>query len=167
MKSTVLMLPAALALVAGCATPTARGPDGNPQLSRIESSELAKIPPARAPRLSADEIVRLSAEGRTPPEIILERYRESGSRLNLTAAQAADLRQRGVSAKLVDQIQQADLDAARSDAADARARQEAAGARYREPRYRYSQPYAPYAYPNGYGNGYYGGRPQGGVYLGW
>jgi hypothetical protein len=164
MKTLALTGLAAAALLAGCASPAARGPDGNPELSRIDPAELARIPPARAPRLTSEEIVRLSIEGRTPPEIIVQRYKESGSRLNLTPAQAADLQRHGVSANVLEQIQQADQDAARADAADTRARQEAAASRRQDARYRTTQPYI---YPPAYwSGGYYGVRPPG-LYYGW
>lgn len=81
-----------LLLSAGCATL----PDGTatPALARLSSEEMARLAPD-APRLLPDDLLAMARSG-TKPEAIIEHFRQSGARFELTPGQVIDLQQRGL-----------------------------------------------------------------------
>lgn len=164
MRSNALVAFAVVAL-AGCAT-TQRGADGNPLLERLTAEALQRATPTPVARISAEDLVRLSREGASFDQI-MQRYRESNSRLNLSSPQLTDLHRRGVDQRVLDAIAAADQAAARADRDDALVRREAAQAaeRQRELAYAYGHSYG---YPY-YGPGYYGPYwgPRVGGYYAW
>lgn len=119
---------AVLALAAaGCATSpnvTQRDAIGNPRLERLTPAEWAEIFPEAPVRLSIVTIVALSRQG-MPPDQIIPRYYQTGTRLKLSDVQLAELRKEGVDQRVLDYIASAELDAAKIGAITARADQEA------------------------------------------
>jgi hypothetical protein len=84
----------ALSLLAGgCATPR---PDGTatPRLARLSTEDMARLAPD-APRLSLDELVSMAKSG-SSADAIIERFRQSSARFDLTPAQVVDLHKRGL-----------------------------------------------------------------------
>lgn len=157
------------ALAGGCASGL-RDAGGNPVLERATPVEMARAAPPPVPRMTADELVRLSQAGE-PPARIIERIRATRTRFGLSASQAIDLSARGVDRSVLDYIVKADQEAARTDAADAIALREAEAARLRAERDQArSQPYyyGPY-YPYPRFGGFWGGPGhwRGSLYWGW
>lgn len=98
------MLLAALCL-AGCAS--APAPDAaGPYIERISPEELARILPAPQPRLTLEDIVRLSKEGATA-QAVIAKIRETGSRYDISPSQAIELHAQGVDKAVLDHIQSA------------------------------------------------------------
>jgi len=168
-----LVIGSALLAVAGCATPPGvgqRDAAGNPVLARLTPAEWAQIGPQAPVRLSVPTLVALSRGG-VPPEEIVRRYYQTGTRMNLSDAQLAALRKEGVDQRVLDYIASAEQDAARIDAITAQADQ-AAQARLAYDRALYASwwagypgwgywgtgffPYAGYGWGRG-GSGWFGG----------
>lgn len=100
-------------LGAGCAT----RPDGTatPKLARLSAEDMARLAPD-APRLSPDDLVVMARAG-TSPETIIERFRQSGMRFDLTPAQVVDLHQRGLPLPVLEAIHDDREKALRADLA--------------------------------------------------
>jgi hypothetical protein len=168
MRNAVLAF--AVLAIAGCATPPGvgqRDAAGNPVLERLTPAEWAQIGPQAPVRLSVPTLIALSRQG-VPPDDIIRRYYQTGTRMKLTDAQLAALRKEGVDQRVLDYIASAEQDAARIDAITAQADQ-AAQARLAYDRALYAGWWSgwgywgPGAYPfAGYGwtragSGWYGG----------
>jgi hypothetical protein len=167
-----LVIGSALLAVAGCATQPGvgqRDAAGNPLLARLTPAEWAQIGPQAPVRLSVPTLVALSQQG-VPPDEIIRRYYQTGTRLKLGDAQLAALRREGVDQRVLDYIASAEQDAARIDAITAQADQ-AAQARLAFDRALYASwwggypgwgwapglfPYAGYGWGRG-GSGWFGG----------
>jgi hypothetical protein len=168
-----LIIGAALLAVAGCATQPGvgqRDAAGNPLLARLTPAEWVQIQPQAPVRLSVPTLVALSKQG-VPPDEIIGRYYQTGTRMKLGDAELAALRKEGVDQRVLDYIASAEQDAARIDAITAQADQ-AAQARLAYERALYAAwwgpgwgwghwgpgvfPYAGYAWGRG-GSGWYGG----------
>ncbi len=174
MRIALLLL--AAAALGGCAAPAAqRDPTGNPRLERLSPDVLASLGPAAPARLSLEEVVGMSRAG-TPPEAIIERLFQTGSRFNLSDADRASLRSRGVSEQVIAYIDSHEREAQRIDAATRQADAEAQARRQRDAFVRapaYRDPYwwgpgwGPRVHPYaGYGWGPWGSGWRGGVGIG-
>ena len=84
----------------------------------------ARVVPQAPVRLTIPTIVRLAQEVVAAEEIIW-RYYQTGTRLQLTDAQQAELRRAGVDRRVIDYILSAEQDAQRIDAITAQADQDA------------------------------------------
>lgn len=100
-----------LLFAAGCATP----PDGaaTPKLARLSSDEMTRLAPD-APRLSPDDLLALAKSGATA-EAIVERFRQSATRFDLTPGQVVDLHQRGLPLPVIEAIHEQREKALRAD----------------------------------------------------
>lgn len=87
-------------LGAGCASSPQKEA---PQIQRISAEELEQLLPKPDPNLTYEALVRLSREKVSPDEII-EKIKQSHSTYDLTPAEAIDLHQQGVDAKVLDYI---------------------------------------------------------------
>jgi len=167
----------ALLAIAGCATQPGvgqRDAAGNPVLERLTPAEWSQIGPQAPVRLSVPTIVAMSQQG-VPPDEIIRRYYQTGTRLRLSGAQLAGLRMDGVDQRVLDYIASAEQDAARIDAITAQADQ-AAQARLAYDRalyagwwggYGYWGPWGPALFPSaGYGWGPRGSGWYGGIGVG-
>lgn len=98
-------------LGAGCAT----RPDGTatPKLARLSTEEMARLAPD-APRLALDDLVAMSRSGASD-ELIVERFRKSGARFDLTPAQTVDLHRRGLPLPVLEAIHEDREKALRAD----------------------------------------------------
>ena len=103
-----------MALLAGCATHPEKAA---PQIQRISAEELERLLPKPDPKLTYDELVRLSREG-LAPEVIIEKIRQTSSSYALTPSQALDLGKQGVSEKVLDYMHAAREQALRDGFAD-------------------------------------------------
>ena len=171
MRRFILVL--AVLGIAGCATPPGvgkRDAAGNPILERLTPEQWTQITPQAPVRLSVPTLVTLSRKG-VSPDAIINRYYQTGSRLELTDEQLATLRKEGVDQRVLDHIASAEQDAMRIDAitaeADEQARQRLAYERalyaaWWSPGWGWGYwrpavfPYAGYAWGRG-GGGWYGG----------
>jgi hypothetical protein len=99
-------------------------------------------------RLTIPTIAQMARQG-VPSEEIIGRYYQTGTRIQLTEAQQADLRRNGVGQRVIDYILSAEQDAKRIDAITAQADQDARTRMATE-----------FAYSDGWGSGWYG--PYGG-----
>lgn len=163
--------------LAGCAnTSSHRDSMGNPRLERLSAAEVEHIQTLTPTKFLPGDLVRLSKEGLSPPQII-DRYRQSGSRLKLNSTQIADLLQRGVDPQVLDFVVQHEREAEKIDALtreadrDAAARDRAERARrhyyYRDPGLVPYPYWGPRIYPYlGYGSRRWGGGWRGGVTIG-
>lgn len=98
-----LLISALVLSLAGCATaPT----DAGPTIARLSPEDLARLMPKPDPKLPPAELVRMSKQG-TAAKDIIARIRETGSRYQLSASQAIELHDQGVSAEVLDYIQSA------------------------------------------------------------
>ncbi len=114
-------------MASGCATQPGigqRDANGSPVLERLTPAQWAQIGPQAPIRLSIPAIVALSKQGVSADEII-RRYYQTGTRLELTDAQRAALRQDGIDQRVLDYIASTGQDAAQTDAITARADQDA------------------------------------------
>jgi hypothetical protein len=169
----LLVLALCLAVLGGCAaTPAAtRDAAGNPRLERLSPEQLAALGPAAPGRLSLEEIVGMSRAG-TPPEVIIDRIWQTGSRFALSDADRASLRSRGVSETVIAFIDSHEREAQRTDALTRQADEDAQARRQQEASVRppgYRDPYwwGPRVYPYlGYGWGPWGSGWRGGVGIG-
>jgi hypothetical protein len=121
MRMTAILLLALAA--AGCATGPQVGQRnelGNPNLERMSAEQWYAVTPQAPVRLSRQTIVDLSARGEAPAAII-DRYYQTGSRLQASPAELADMRRQGVSQQVLDYIASNEQDARRVDAASAQA----------------------------------------------
>lgn len=153
----ILILVLALA-AAGCTTYPdyrpgvgQRDAEGNPALARMTPQQWAGTRPQLPVRLTIPAIVRMAQQG-VPDEEIIRWYYQTGTRLQLTDAQQADLRRNGVDQRVIDYILSAEQDARRIDAITAQADQDARTRMAME-----------FAYYYGWGPGWYG--PYGGPGL--
>lgn len=175
MRSIVLVL--AVAGAVGCASQPGvgqRDAAGNPVLERLTPAAWSQIGPQAPVRLSVPTIVALSHEG-VPPDEIIRRYYQTGTRLTLNDAQLAILGKEGVDQRVLDYIASAEQDAVRIDAITAQADQ-AAQARLAYERalyagwwgaYGYWGPWGPALVPfAGYGWGSRGSGWYGGIGVG-
>lgn len=98
-------------LCAGCATQ----PDGTatPKLARLSTDDMARLAPD-APRLSLDDLIAMSRSGASA-EAIVERFRKSGARFDLTPSQVVDLHQRGLPLPVLEAIHEDREKALRAD----------------------------------------------------
>lgn len=87
-----------LVLVAGCAST----PPAPPRIDRLPAAPAAGAPSATA-ALSLDDIVAMARAGATP-ESVVQRWREDGARLRLSAASLIDLHARGVPPPVLDAL---------------------------------------------------------------
>jgi hypothetical protein len=174
------IIPVALLALAtaGCATTPdgmpgvgKRDPDGNPVLARMTPQQWSQAGPQAPVRLTIPTIVRMARQGVSDEEII-RRYYQTGTRLQLTDAQQAELRREGVDQRVIDYILSAAQDAIRIDAITAQADQDARTRMAMEFAYYYGfgwgpgwyapgwsprvYPYGGYAWYRG-GSGWYGG----------
>ena len=142
-----ILLCAALSLVAlaGCAAGPERDGRGNPRIERLSEDALARLP-APEPKLTAEDLVRLSREG-LPPEKIIERFQATHSRLGMPRSEIMELGKRGVDRKVLDTLAEAEERARQTDVAESLARRDAGQTREEEQRrelYRYHfNPYSP------------------------
>lgn len=122
--------------VAGCAgTPPGRDVRGNPRIERMTPEQLARLDQQPAPRLAigAEEILRLTREGR-PAGQIIAMLRDGGVPPRLGEEQRKALAAQGVAAPVLEWLADAERRAAQTDAIDAQVRRETADARAREER---------------------------------
>lgn len=169
---------AGLGLLAGCVAPSA-----SPQaVRRLPPEALARLEPPRESRpLSLDEIVQ--ASGRTPPSVLIDLLRRSGTHHALSPSQVLRLREQGVAPEVLDEITAAEARRAQDQASAERVRRateqaaalERARADAAERAYpNRFDPSWPYAYPGyplypGY-PGHFGYSPRGpypGPRFGW
>ena len=170
MRNIVLVL--AVAAIAGCASQPGvgqRDAAGNPVLERLTPAEWSQIGPQAPVRLSVPTIVAMSQQG-VPPDEIIRRYYQTGTRLKLSGAQLAGLRKDGVDQRVLDYIASAEQDAARIDAITAQADQ-AAQARLAYDRALYAGWWGGYGYWGPWGPGFfpsagYGWGPRGSGWYG-
>ncbi len=122
----------ALALtIAGCTTYPdyrpgvgKRDAERNPALARMTPQQWAEARPQLAVRLTIPTITRMAEQG-VPGEEIIRRYYQTGTRIQLSDAQQAELRRGGVDQEVVDYILSAEQDARGIDAITAQADQDA------------------------------------------
>ena len=149
----------------GCAQVGQRDAAGNPALLRAAPDQLAAGASQAPSRLSAEDIVSLSRQGEST-EQIMARYRASGTRLRINPVLAASLRERGVDARTVAAINDAEQEAERTDRVSAQVdRETAASIRAEQARPTVVTPsygYAPWGY-----NGYYSPRVSPYMGYGW
>jgi hypothetical protein len=145
------LLCAALSLLAlvGCAVGPERDARGNPKIERLTEEALARLP-APEPKLTAEDLVRLSREG-MQPEKIIERFQATHSRLRMPRSEIMELGKQGVDRKVLDTLAEAEERARQTDVAESLARRDAEQAQLEEQRrelYRYHfnphWPYPPY-----------------------
>jgi hypothetical protein len=108
---------------AGCATQPQvglRDETGNPVLERMTPGQWSSVAPQAPVRLGRQSITDLSQRG-VAPEAIIDRYYQTGSRLQATPAELAEMRRQGVSQQVLDYIASSEQDAKRIDAATAQA----------------------------------------------
>ena len=160
-----VLLPLALS---ACSALPERDLRGNPKIERLSEDALARLP-APEPRLTAEDLVRLTREG-VPPEKIIEKFQATHSRLKMPASEIMELGKQGVERKVLEYVAEAEERARQTDVAESLARRDAEQARLREEEerrrelYRYA-PYAPYP---PYWGGYLGvPRHHGGFYGYW
>ncbi|HQS37028.1 MAG: hypothetical protein B7Y16_02970 [Methylotenera sp. 24-45-7] len=103
-------------LLAACASkpPVAAS---NPKIDRISAEELARIIPQSAAKLSLDDLVNLSKQGKTPEQII-DQIKTTDSMYDLTPSQSLALSRSGVDAKVLDFIHERRELALRNNLAD-------------------------------------------------
>jgi hypothetical protein len=142
-----LLCPALLLLIfAGCSAVPERDAPGNPKIERLSEDALARLP-APEPKLTAEDLVRLSREA-MPAEKIIERFQATHSRLKMPRSEIMELAKQGVDRKVLDYLAEAEERARQTDVAESLARAEARQAREEEQRrelYRYIAP-SPYPY---------------------
>jgi hypothetical protein len=171
-KPTMLMsralLISLLALgLAGCATTPAPDERGI-KIERLTPEELARLLPKPDPKLPPEDLVRMSKEG-LPPQDIIARIKQTGSRYALSASQVIELHGQGVSNEVLDYIQTAREQELRDRIADEinqREQRHAEQLRREQTLRRNSYNYDPW-WPgySGYGGPYgYPFRPYGGFY---
>lgn len=156
MRSTLILVLAVAA--AGCTAYPGYRPgvgqrdtEGSPALARMTPQQWAEARPQLPVRLTIPAIVRMAQQG-VPDEEIIRWYYQTGTRLQLTDAQQADLRRNRVDQRVIDYILSAEQDARRIDAITTQADQDARTRMAME-----------FAYYYGWGPGWYG--PYGGPGL--
>jgi len=150
---TLLCAALSLLALAGCAAGLERDARGNPKIERLSEDALARLP-APEPKLTAEDLVRLSREG-MPPEKIIERFRTTHSRLGIPRSEIMELGKRGVDRKVLDYLAETEERARQTDVAESLARRDAEQAQLEEQR-RELYWYAPAPF-----------YPYGGWYWGW
>jgi hypothetical protein len=104
-------------LISGCAT-TAKDSSGEgPRIDRISPEELARLIPPPVAKLTADDLVRLTKEGQSAKQIIVQ-IKATDSMYDLTPSQNVDLSHQGVDAKVLDYIHESREAAVRNQLAD-------------------------------------------------
>ncbi len=143
---TLLCAALSLLALAGCAAGLERDGRGNPKIERLTEEALARLP-APEPKLTAENLVRLSREG-MPPEKIIERFQATHSRLGIPRSEIMELGKQGVDRKVLDYVGESEERARQTDVAESLARRDAEQAQLEEQRrelYRhYFNPYWPY-----------------------
>ncbi len=148
---------------AGCSATPERDARGNPKIERLSEDALARLP-APEPKLTAEDIVRLSREG-LAPEKIIERFQATHSRLGIPRSEIMELGKQGVDRKVLDTLAEAEERARQTDVADSLARRDAEQAREEERR-RELDRYYPY-YPPYWGGFLVAPRRRWGFYGYW
>jgi hypothetical protein len=145
-----------------------RDAEGNPLLARMSSQQWSATGPQLPVRLTMPTVVRMTQQG-VPVEEIIRRYYQTGTRMQLTDAQQAELRRSGVDQRVIDYILSAEQDAKRIDAITAQADQDARTRMAMEFAYHYgwgSGWYGPYGGPSIYPYGGYAWYPGGSGWYG-
>lgn len=102
-------------LLAACASkPLA---ESNPKIDRISAEELARIIPQPVAKLSMDDLVSLSKQGKTAEQII-DVIKSTDSMYDLTPSQSLALSQSGVEVRVLDFIHERRELALRNNLAD-------------------------------------------------
>lgn len=155
-----------LIFLAACATP--REPHV-PRLDRM-SAEAAAASAPPAPKLGVADLEQAARAGASP-EALVQRWRDDGARLPLSAADIVNLHARGVSVAHLDALLAAREQALRIDYDTRRAAEQAqAAAALAAERARVPQCPAPYPYgwgPRPYGGWGWPGGWGGGIHYGW
>lgn len=103
-------------LLSGCAgTPSV--PESGPKIERITPEDLERLLPPQIPALSLEEIVQLSASG-VAPDTIIGKIHETHSRYVLMPSQVIELHGKGVSAAVLDVMEQDQRQRVLEDMAD-------------------------------------------------
>lgn len=150
---TLLCAALSVLALAGCAAGLERDARGSPKIERLSEDALGRLP-APEPKLTAEDVVRLSREG-MQPEKIIEKFQATHSRLRMPRSEIMELGKQGVDSKVLDYLAEAEERARQTDVAESLARRDAEQAREEEQRrelYRY--PFNPYYPP--YWGGYIG-----------
>jgi len=156
---------AALLLLAGCAS---NPPDGSatPKLARLSPEQMQRLAPD-APKIGFPELVLMAKSG-MKAEAMIERLKETHTRLDPTPSQVLDLTRQGVPVAVLDYLHEAREKALRDDVAamlnerDQQQAKEVDAARQQE-RLRSTPVYDPFWGPR-FGWPYY---RRGGVWYGW
>jgi len=157
-RNSLLTLIFSALLLSGCAS-TGRdlGADG-PRIDRISPEELARLIPPPVARLTLDDMVRLTKEGKSAEQIIAQ-IKASDSMYDLTPSQSVELSNQGVDAKVLDYIHESREAAVRNQLADEINRREkqkqAEVARLKNRLWQQQRYYDPFC------RGYYGLTPYG------
>jgi len=111
--SPILLL-AGLALLAGCATAP---PDGTatPKLARLSPEQLQRLAPD-APKIGLPELVAMAKSG-MKAEAMIERLKETRTRLDPSPSQVLDLTRQGVPLAVLDYLHEAREKALHDDVA--------------------------------------------------
>lgn len=90
-------------LTSACTTTGNNAAVEGPRIERISAEELARLAPKPVAKLSLDDLVSLSSEGKSADDIIAQ-IRATDSTYELTPSQSVDLSRNGVDAKVLDYI---------------------------------------------------------------
>lgn len=134
-------------ITSGCANVNQRDAAGNPLIMRASPDQLAAGAQQAPARMTIEDLVQQSRQGAST-EQIMARYRASGTRMQLSERQAADLGARGVAPETIAAVIAAEREALRTDRVTAQVDQERA-ARERADRALQNRP----VYPPGYSYG--------------
>lgn len=108
-----VLAPLLFALLAACATPPAQ----RPAVQRPPAREAPVSAAAPAPKVTLDDIVAMVKAGDSG-DAIVNRIRNSASRIRLAAADVISLRDRGVPLGVIDQIMELERSAQQVDLAE-------------------------------------------------
>lgn len=113
----LLLICGSLLLVSGCAS-TGRDVNADgPKIDRISPEQLARLIPPPVARLTLDDLVRLTKEGNSAEQIIVQ-IKATDSMYDLTPSQSVDLSHQGVDAKVLDYVHESREAAVRNQLAD-------------------------------------------------
>lgn len=116
MRYLLTMIILSVLLLTACASKQPFA-ESNPKIDRISAEELARIMPQPVAKLSLDDLISLSKQGKTPEQII-DYIKTTDSMYDLTPSQSLALSRSGVDTKVLDFIHERRELALRNNLAD-------------------------------------------------